>query len=291
MPIDPGGGVGDPGWDPSGGGGGGGGLPPGLLQVLGGGGFGLGGQFSPYGGLGYAPRRRPFGYYGQVQGGQPMGFQMANGVGAPAGFNPRMQQTYGAGQPIGVQPFYSPQQYAQLQQQQAQQRAAQASQFVPSTQGYANTPLEGRDAEFWASRLLGGNLLYNLAQRGYLTGDPAQSPITEFLRQQASQTSGALQRRAQLAAQTSGLPYGQQGYGWLQGLLSGQGSEAATINNSLAGQYQAQQDFARQLAAGLLGYSPESKYRGGTDWSAILGGLGSAVGGGIGTGLVNRYLK
>src|SRR5512144_1254345 len=84
---------------------------------------------------------------------------------------------------------------------------------------WATTPLRGSDAEFWASRLGSGNFLYDLARRGYLIGDPANSPITEFLRQQAAQTSGSLQRRAQLAGQVSGLPQAQQGYGWLQGLL------------------------------------------------------------------------
>lgn len=250
----------------SGGGGGiGGGFPSfgdpttaAIMAALGGqGGLGAGGA--------YARRRMP-GYYGQVQ---QMPQQPWWAQAQPYGAAPQ--------RPEGMAPNQLSPQGSWLQQRQLP-GAGGSGPMNP----YTSTPLTGSDAEFWASHLLGGNLLYNLANQGYLVGNPANSPITEAYRQQAAQTSQAQQRRAQLAAQSMGLPQGQQGYAWLQGLLGGQGNEARGVNSLLRQQYQSQQDFARQLAQAAMGFQPQSKYRGPTDWSGVFGGLGQLGGAALG---------
>jgi len=104
---------------------------------------------------------------------------------------------------------------------------------------------------------LGGYLRDYANKLGYF-GDPRQSAMFDFSRQQAAQNSGAMQRRAQMAAQVSGLPQGQRGYAWLQGMLGGQGNEAMINNQLLQQQFQQQQDWARQLAAQFSG-NPDTR--------------------------------
>ena len=127
---------------------------------------------------------------------------------------------------------------------------------------------------------LGGYLRDYANKLGYF-GDPRQSAAFDFSRQQGAQNSGAMQRRAQMAAQVSGLPQGQRGYAWLQGMLGGQGNEAMQNNHFLMQQFQQQQDWARQLAQAMSGY-PDTRAQTRALEQSWMGPAGQVLGAGAG---------
>ena len=94
---------------------------------------------------------------------------------------------------------------------------------------------------------LGGYLRDYANKLGYF-GDPRNSMLMEFARQQAGRTSGALQQRINTASSMYGLDPAQAATYRLNAMLGGQGQEADYINQLLGQQFQSQQDWARQLA-------------------------------------------
>ena len=94
---------------------------------------------------------------------------------------------------------------------------------------------------------LGGYLRDYANKLGYF-GDPRNSMLMEFARQQAGRTSGALQQRINTASSMYGLDPAQAATYRLNAMLGGQGQEADYINQLLGLQFQQQQDWARQLA-------------------------------------------
>lgn len=144
--------------------------------------------------------------------------------------------------------------------------------------GYAtpNRPYSWQEMSSWADpQRLGGYLMDYADKLGYF-GDPRQSALSDYARQQAAQTSGAFQRRMQTAGQVAGLPYGQRGFGYLQGMLGGQGSEAAIINQLLRQQMEEQQSWARNLAAGFAGIPDTRAQTRAYDQQANMGWMGPA---------------
>lgn len=128
---------------------------------------------------------------------------------------------------------------------------------------------------------LGGYLRDYANKLGYF-GDPRDSALSDFARQQASQTSGALQRRSQMAGQVAGLPTGQRGYAYLQSQLGGQGSEAAIINQLLRQQFEEQQGWARNLAAGFANI-PDTRAQTRAMNQAWMGPAGQIAGAALGS--------
>ena len=165
------------------------------------------------------------------------------------------------------------------------------SPFEPGWGGHSWEAISGIADPQW----LAGLVADYRGKLGYF-GDPRTSVMADFSRQQAAQTSGAMQRRAQLAGQVSGLPAGQRGFAWLQSQLGGQGSEAAIINQLLREQFQQQQDYARQVALALSG-TPDTRAQtramnqawmgpaaqiGGAALGSIFGPAGMAAGAALG---------
>lgn len=232
--------------------------------------------------VGGAIQRRRMGGFGGMQ--APQGFNQRSGFGGVPIPNMGQQPPWAMMQPLSASPAQG-QDYNLAPGENALNRqygpGGAWGRFgeVRPGRGYSWEDLSSLSDPQWLS----GHLL-NLSKLGYF-GDPRDSALTDFSRQQAAQASGAMQRRAQTAGQVAGLPQGQRGFAYLQGMLGGQGQEASIINQLLRQQFEQQQDWARNLAAGFAGI-PDTRAQTRAyeqAWMGPAGGvLGSILGGVLG---------
>lgn len=121
-------------------------------------------------------------------------------------------------------------------------------------------------------------ILHRLINAGYFDPRGNQQLIAAG-GMNASRIGQALQRQAMLASQAGGLDPAQRGFGYLSGVLGGQGAQANAWNKALMDAWQQQANFGNQLALGSLGLSrPEQQGQYPSAGSQIAGGAGQAGG-------------
>lgn len=104
--------------------------------------------------------------------------------------------------------------------------------------------------------------------------------LQDIARMNAANTSAAMQHRLNTASRVYGLDPGQAGAYRMQGMLGAMGGQARAEQDALMEAIRSQNAFAQQMALQQFGMGQYQRGQPSANpWGAILGGVGSAIGG------------